>query len=392
MLLNSWLLTLPLLITSRCSDLPSRRYLKRAPKGYITEGGTYSADQHHAHRDRRGRSHRGGSWAGGRPGRARSTTDIAVSAQAERYTMSLRNILFARVRALPRHPARVGADARRASATRRAGHAGPDHRRDAVRPAARRAARPADRERRPAAGRHRLDVAGCSVSRPCRRTGGRVASGRSATALVGSRSALRVPRRSTTCCTASTWTCGPGSGWRSSDRAARASPRWVGCWPGSTRPVPDRSPSGLCRVTALPLDVLRTEVALVTQEHHVFVGTRPGQHHPGPRVGRRRRRTDGARGRRCLGTGSIDCRGGLDTMLGGGHLTPDPGPGAADRPGPAGGRRPAHPGAGRGDLVDRSADGSASGGLDGGLAGRTGRSSRSPIGCTPRTTRTGSRC
>ena len=26
-------------------------------------------------------------------------------------------------------------------------------------------------------------------------------------------------------------------------------------------------------LTALPLDVLRTEVALVTQEHHVFVGT-----------------------------------------------------------------------------------------------------------------------
>ena len=40
----------------------------------------------------------------------------------------------------------------------------------------------------------------------------------------------------TTCCTASTWRCGPASGWPSSGRPAPASPRWPGCWPGSTRP------------------------------------------------------------------------------------------------------------------------------------------------------------
>ena len=42
MLINSPLLTLPLLVTSPLLIIAARRYLKRAPKGYITEGGTYS--------------------------------------------------------------------------------------------------------------------------------------------------------------------------------------------------------------------------------------------------------------------------------------------------------------------------------------------------------------
>jgi ABC-type multidrug transport system fused ATPase/permease subunit len=42
MLLNSPLLTLPLLVTAPLLIFAARRYVKRAPKGYITEGGTYS--------------------------------------------------------------------------------------------------------------------------------------------------------------------------------------------------------------------------------------------------------------------------------------------------------------------------------------------------------------
>ena len=42
MLINSPLLTLPLLMTAPLLIIAARRYLKRAPKGYITEGGTYS--------------------------------------------------------------------------------------------------------------------------------------------------------------------------------------------------------------------------------------------------------------------------------------------------------------------------------------------------------------
>jgi len=93
MLLNSPLLTLPLLVTAPLLIIGARRYIKRAPKGYITEGGTYSqinttftetvegARTVEARGLQRTRIERGDS-------------DIAVSGQAERYTMSLRNLLF----------------------------------------------------------------------------------------------------------------------------------------------------------------------------------------------------------------------------------------------------------------------------------------------------------
>ena len=42
MLANSPFLTLPLLVTAPLLIIAARRYIKRAPKGYITEGGTYS--------------------------------------------------------------------------------------------------------------------------------------------------------------------------------------------------------------------------------------------------------------------------------------------------------------------------------------------------------------
>ncbi len=80
-------MTAPLIIVS------VRRYLKRAPRGYITEGGTYSEIN----------STLTETVEGARTVEAlglqrvrveRSDEDIAVSAQAERYTMSLRNLLF----------------------------------------------------------------------------------------------------------------------------------------------------------------------------------------------------------------------------------------------------------------------------------------------------------
>ena len=105
----------------------------------------------------------------------------------------------------------------------------------------------------------------------------------------------------------------------------------------------------------LPLGDLRGHVALVTQEHHVFVGTLrenlalaapPGatdDGHPGgpgrrrrPRLGRRApRRARHARRLR--------------------RSAPHRRPGPAGRARPAGARRPAHPGPRRGDLLDRPA-------------------------------------
>ena len=64
-----------------------------------------------------------------------------------------------------------------------------------------------------------------------------------------------------------------GSGWPSSDPAARASRPWDGCSSGINPPGSGRATVGGVDLVSLPLDQLRTEVALVTQEHHVFSGT-----------------------------------------------------------------------------------------------------------------------
>ena len=143
-------------------------------------------------------------------------------------------------------------------------------------------------------------------------------------------------------------------------------------------------------LTELPLDELRGRVALVTQEHHVFVGSladnlrlaRPSASDEdllaalhsvdasgwvaalARRVARRRRR------RGCR----VDARAG-------------PAGGAR----PAGARRSPHAGARRGDLADRPPLGAAPGEVAVRGAARGAPSSPSRTGCTPRTTPTGSR-
>jgi ABC-type multidrug transport system fused ATPase/permease subunit len=94
MLVNSPFLTLPLLVTSPLLIIGARRYVKRAPKGYITEGGTYS--QINSTFTETVEGARTVEALGLQRDRIeRGDDDIAVSAQAERYTMSLRNLLFA---------------------------------------------------------------------------------------------------------------------------------------------------------------------------------------------------------------------------------------------------------------------------------------------------------
>jgi ABC-type multidrug transport system fused ATPase/permease subunit len=93
MLLNSPLLTLPLLVVAPLLIVAARRYLKRAPQGYITEGGTYSVINSTLTETVEGART---VEALGLQGRRTDQfdVDIDVSAQAERYTMTLRNILF----------------------------------------------------------------------------------------------------------------------------------------------------------------------------------------------------------------------------------------------------------------------------------------------------------
>jgi hypothetical protein len=79
-----------------------------------------------------------------------------------------------------------------------------------------------------------------------------------------------------------------GSGWPLWGQAAQASRRWAGLLAGINKPRTGSVTVGEVELTELPLPVLRTEVALVTQEHHVFVGTGTRQHHLGARIISRR--------------------------------------------------------------------------------------------------------
>jgi ABC-type multidrug transport system fused ATPase/permease subunit len=93
MLLNSVLLAIPSLLVIGSSYYAVRNYLRRAPKGYITEGATYSRINTTLTETVEGaRTVEALGLAGRRVDLG--DDDIEVSAQAERYTMSLRNLLF----------------------------------------------------------------------------------------------------------------------------------------------------------------------------------------------------------------------------------------------------------------------------------------------------------
>ncbi|MDN5794552.1 MAG: ABC transporter ATP-binding protein/permease [Intrasporangium sp.] len=94
MVANSWVLALPSVILMALSLIQVRRYLERAPKGYLTEGGTYSRINTTLTETVEGaRTVEALRIGGHRLGQG--DLDIEVSAQAERYTLTLRNLLFA---------------------------------------------------------------------------------------------------------------------------------------------------------------------------------------------------------------------------------------------------------------------------------------------------------
>jgi ABC-type multidrug transport system fused ATPase/permease subunit len=93
MLLNSVLLSVPLLLTTPLVVVGGWRYIARAPKGYITEGGSYSEINSTLTETVEGA--RTIEAIGLQAKRIeRGDGDVAVASQAERYTMALRNILF----------------------------------------------------------------------------------------------------------------------------------------------------------------------------------------------------------------------------------------------------------------------------------------------------------
>ena len=94
MVVNSWALALPTLITASLSMLQVRRYLQQAPAGYLLEGATYSQINSTLTETVEGVRT---VEAYGLQERRRGATvdDIEISAQSERYGLFLRNILFA---------------------------------------------------------------------------------------------------------------------------------------------------------------------------------------------------------------------------------------------------------------------------------------------------------
>ena len=93
MIANSLILALPSLVLLALSLIQVRRYSRRAPNGYLTEGGTYSRINTHLTETVEGaRTVEALGLAAQR--RQVGDDDIEVSAQAERYGMTLRNLLF----------------------------------------------------------------------------------------------------------------------------------------------------------------------------------------------------------------------------------------------------------------------------------------------------------
>ncbi|GAB2490770.1 ABC transporter ATP-binding protein [Luteococcus sediminum] len=93
MFANSWLLALPTLGSMLLLYVVGRAYLRRAPMGYIAEGGTYSTVNTSLTETVEGA--RTVEALGLREDRVRRTdADIEASAQAERYTMTLRNQMY----------------------------------------------------------------------------------------------------------------------------------------------------------------------------------------------------------------------------------------------------------------------------------------------------------
>lgn len=90
---NSWFLALPILGSIAVLVPVTRAYLRNAIAGYITESGTYSRINSTMTENVEGARTVEALGIGG-VRRARLDADVEVSAQAERYTMSLRNLLF----------------------------------------------------------------------------------------------------------------------------------------------------------------------------------------------------------------------------------------------------------------------------------------------------------
>ena len=347
MLLNSPLLTLPLLVVAPLFLVAVRRYLKRAPMGYITEGGTYSVINSTLTETVEGA--RTVEALGLQDNRISAfDTDIDVSAQAERYTMSLRNILFTLLGfAYDTPPIMVlslgAVGYLNGWVTLGQITAAVLYMQALVEPLER-LIRNVDRLQVGIASTSRL--LGIADVPQDREAGDRLPADNR---LVGAGPAVRVPERPRR---AARRGPGPAAGGAAGDRRAER----VG--QVDARPAAVRDQRAADRVG----DRRRGRADRAAAGRAADRGgpghpgaprlrrQRPGQHHPGPGVLAGLGGDRGAEDGRRLGLGGPAAAAAGHRARLGQHQA-DSGAGPADRAGPAGGRRPAHPGAGRGDVA-----------------------------------------
>ncbi|MGI8769170.1 MAG: ABC transporter ATP-binding protein [Propionibacteriaceae bacterium] len=270
LVINSWLLALPTLVLVGLSMIQVRRYLQRAPKGYITEGGTYSRINTTLTETVEGaRTVEALRLSDIR--RRRGDGDIAVSSQAERYTMTLRNLLFAVIDSafsLPRALTIVVGALGYAYGWVTLGQitAGVLYLEALIGPLDALISN-VDRLQVGIASTTRL--LGIAAVQPDRLAGDELPAGRR---LVGTD--LRFAYRE-----GHDVLHGIDLDLRTGERLAIVGPSGSGkstlgrLMSGIHAPRTGTVQVGGVELVALPLSVLRTEVALVTQEHHVFVGT-----------------------------------------------------------------------------------------------------------------------
>ena len=386
--LTGWMVALAIVVGFPLLWLSTRWYLRYAPRRLPARTGHLRGD---ATASSPSRSTAPAPWTrcawavGGGPG---STTPCSDAYDAEMYTLRPADVVVPQVEiaylsARRRHAA-LGRLAGRRRATTTVGTV------TAVALYVRQLAMPLDEllmlARRDPGGRH-LARPGHRRSPTCRRTGRRAGRRR---ATAGSRSRTSGMRTGpvATCSTASRSTCVPG------ERLAIVGPSGAGkstlgrLMAGIDGPRAGRVDVGGVRLVDLELDQLRGEVALVTQEHHVFVGTLEDNlrlARPGCDAGRAARRP---RGGRRAGVGAGAARAGWRRSSARGARA-HRAAGAAARAGPAGARRPAYPRARRGHLAAGPARGAAPRAVAWPPSSRDVRSSPSRTVCTRRTTPTG---
>ncbi|CUR57398.1 ABC transporter related protein [metagenome] len=270
MLLNSLLLAVPSLILIGSSFFQVRRYLRRAQKCYIAEGATYS--QINTTLTETVEGARTVEALGLTEERLRvAEDDLALSAQAERYGMTLRNLLFAVIDIAFNAPrvitVLVGAYGYGRGWVSLGQITAAILYVEALSGPLDRLVGEVDRLQVGAASTSRL--LGIAQVPPDRTAGSELPDGSS---LVGED--LRFAYREN-----HDVLHGIDLSLRPGERLAIVGPSGSGkstlgrLLSGINAPRTGSARVGGVNLTELPLEVLRTEVALVTQEHHVFVGS-----------------------------------------------------------------------------------------------------------------------